>query len=109
MCHLYRNNNGFNPIKDNLLQNTVVKYIQFFNYTDTNNFWENIKLYSLNAYNLRRKNKILGKERRYMRNIFNGLKVTLLIKLLNILKDTNSRHLGFDSRDEKVEKILIII
>ena len=96
--HLLLNKNGYNHTKANLSQNMEVKSIQSFNYTDTNNFLENTKLYLPNVYNLGKKNKITKREKRYMRNIFNGLNLIQLIKLLSILRDIRFKHLGFNNR-----------
>ena len=55
LLHLSLNNNGYNPIKANSLQNMEVKSILFFNYTDINNSLENIKFYLPNACNIGKK------------------------------------------------------
>ena len=102
--HLSLNNNGYNPIKVNSLQNMEVKSILFFNYTDTNSSLENIKLYLPNVCNIGKKKKITIRENRYMRNTFIGLDLIQLIKLQNIFKDISYKQLGFNSKGQKVEK-----
>lgn len=105
---LFPNNNGYNPTKDNSLQSMEAKSIQFFNYTATNNFLANISLYLPNACNFEKNNKIIIREKISMRNIFNGFDLIQLIKLQNTFKDINYKHLGFSSREQKVERRLYL-
>lgn len=99
LLHLSLNNNGLSPMKVNLLQSMEVRYTRSFNYMDTNNFWGNIKLYLLNAYNSKKKNKIFGRENKYTIDISNGSEAIQLTKSQNTLKDINFRHLGSSNRD----------
>lgn len=108
LLHLFPNNNGYNPTKDNSSQSMEAKSIQFFNYTATNNFLANISLYLPNVCNLEKNNKITIREKRSMRNIFNGFDLIQLIKLQNTFKDINCRQLGFNSREQKVERRLYL-
>lgn len=79
----------------------VAKSTRLFNYMVIKIFWESIEPYSLIVWNWKKKEQKIA-EKRLIVSIFNGLRVILLTKLVNIFRGMSFRLNGFEIRGKNL-------